>query len=79
MKTDKSRGAILMVIGVAALNVVYLWDIIVDKHDGLINIGLWAWAAIVIVNVAIIAILVKMVGREQQSGADGGGEQPDSS
>ncbi len=79
MKKDRAQGAILMVIGVAALNFVYLWDMIVGKHDGMINIGVWAWVAIVIANIAILASLVKMVGRKEHSGREGGGDQPDSS
>ena len=79
MKKDRSQGAILMVIGVTALNLVYLWDMFADKHDGMISIGPWAWVAIVIANIIIIASLVKMVGREQHPGREGGSEQQDSS
>ena len=68
-----------MVIGVAALNFVYLWDMIIDTHEGMISIGMLSWVAIVIANIAIIASLVKMVGLEQHAGRDGGSEQPDSS
>ena len=64
MKKDRSQGAILMVIGVAALNITYLWDMFADKHEGAIILGLWAWVAIVIANIAILASLVKMVGRK---------------
>ena len=64
MKKDRSQGAILMVIGVAALNFTYLWDMFADKHDGLINIGPLAWVLIVIANIVILASLVKMVGRK---------------
>ncbi len=53
-----------MVIGVAALNIVYLWDMFAGKHEGMINIGMWAWVAIVLANITIIASLVKMVGRK---------------
>ncbi len=53
-----------MVIGVAALNITYLWDMFADKHEGMINIGMWAWVAIVLANIVIIASLVKMVGRK---------------
>ena len=53
-----------MVIGVAALNLVYLWDMFADKHGGMINIGPWAWVAIVIANIIIIVSLIKMVGRK---------------
>ena len=71
MKKDRSQGAILMVIGVTALNLVYLWDLFADKHDGMISIGPWAWVAIVIANIIIIASLVKMVGLKQQFGHEG--------
>ena len=64
IKKDRSQGAILMVIGVTALNLVYLWDMFADKHDGMISIGPWAWVAIVIANIIIIISLVKMVGRK---------------
>lgn len=77
MKKDRSQGAILMVIGVTALNLVYLWDMFADKHDGMIMIGPWSWAAIVVANIIIIASLVKMVGRKQQFGHEG--DKPESS
>ncbi len=64
MKKDRSQGAILMVIGVAALNLIYLWDMFADKQEGLINIGVFSWVAIVIANIVIIASLVQMVGRK---------------
>ncbi len=79
MKKDRSQGAILMVIGVALLNITYLWDMFTDKHEGMIIIGPLAWVAIVIANIAIVASLVKMVGREQHPGREGGIVQPDSS
>ncbi len=64
MKKDRSQGAILMVIGVAALNITSLWDMFADKHEGMIDIGPLAWVAIVIANIAIIASLMTMAGRE---------------
>ena len=64
MKKDRSQGAILMVIGVAALNLVYLWDMFADKHEGYVYLGPWAWVAIVIANIIIIVSLMKMVGRK---------------
>ena len=79
MKMDRAKGAILMVIGVAALNFTYLWDMFADKHEGMINIGPLAWVLIVVSNIVIIASLVKMVGREQHAGRESGGDQPDSS
>ena len=53
-----------MVIGVAALNLVYLWDMFADKHGGYVYLGTWAWVAIVIANIIIIISLMKMVGRK---------------
>ncbi len=53
-----------MVIGVAALNITYLWDMFADKHEGMIDIGPLAWVVIVVANITIIASLVKMVGRK---------------
>ena len=79
MKKDRSQGAILMVIGVAALNFVYLWDMLIGKHEGWIYIGMWSWVAIVVANIVIVASLVKMVGREKHPGREGGGETADSS
>ena len=70
IKKDRSQGAILMVIGVAALNLVYLWDMFADKHEGMIIIGPWAWVAIVIANIIIIISLMKMVGRKEHSGSE---------
>ena len=64
MKKDRSQGAILMVIGVAALNLIYLWDMFAGKHDGFIYLGVWSWVAIVFANMIIIASLMKMVGRK---------------
>ncbi len=64
MKKDRSQGAILMVIGVAALNLVYLWDMFAEKHGGFVYIGAWSWVAIVIANTIIIISLMKMVGRK---------------
>ena len=79
MKKDRSQGAILMVIGVAALNFVYLWDMIIGKHDGMIYIGMWSWVAIAIANIVIVASLVKMVGREEHPGREGDDGAADSS
>ena len=64
MKLDRTQSAIIAAIGVAALNVVYLWDMFLDKQEGLINIGMLAWGGIVIANIVIIGLLVKMAGRE---------------
>ena len=64
MKKDRAQGAILMVIGVAVLNIVYLWDMFLGKQEGLIDIGMLAWGGIVIANIVIIGLLVKMAGRE---------------
>ena len=67
MKLDRTQSAIIAAIGVAALNVVYLWDMFLDKQEGLISIGMLAWGGIVIANIVIIGLLVKMAGREDGS------------
>ena len=79
MKKDRSQGAILMVSGVGALNFVYLWDMLIGKHEGWIYIGMWSWVAIVVANIVIVASLVKMVGREAHPRREGDGEAADSS
>ncbi len=64
MKLERTQGVIIMAIGVAALNVVYLWDMIVGTHEGMIYIGTFGWGGVVIANVAIVACLVAMARRE---------------
>ena len=39
MLKDKRLGLVLIIIGVLANNYVYLHDLILDKHEGLINLG----------------------------------------
>ena len=64
MKLDRTQSVIITAIGVAALNVVYLWDNIMGTHEWMIDIGPLAWGGIVIVNTAIIFGLVKLAGQE---------------
>ena len=55
MWKDRSIGAIVMVAGLALVNVVYLWDVLLGKHEGLIQLGWVAWVGIVIANLVGIA------------------------
>ena len=64
MKLDRTQSVIITAIGVAALNVVYLWDMILGTHEGMINIGPLGWGGIVIVNIAIIFCLGKLASQE---------------
>ena len=64
MKLDRTQSVIITAIGVAALNVVYLWDNIMGTHEWMIDIGPLAWGGIVIANIGIIVFLVKLANRE---------------
>ena len=45
MWKDRSIGAIVMIAGIVLVNVVYLWDVVLGKHEGLILLGGKAWVA----------------------------------
>ncbi len=65
MKLDQTKTAVITAFGVAALNVVYLWDIIIGTYvGGMIYIGMSNWVGIVIANLAIIACLVKLASKK---------------
>ena len=68
---NQSKGAVVMAVGVGALNLVYLWDLLLGKT---LMIGTWAWLGIVVANIVIVASLVMMVGGKGKSQGDGGGE-----
>jgi hypothetical protein len=53
MLKDKRLGLVLIVIGVLANNYVYLHDLILDKHEGLIDLGLKSWIGIVVTLIII--------------------------
>ncbi len=68
MRKDKRLGLVLIIIGVLANNYVYLHDLILDKHEGLINLGPNGWIGIV-VTLIIIAGGVGIFLRSQASRA----------
>ena len=68
MLKDKRLGLALIIIGVLANNYVYLHDLILDKHEGLINLGPYGWTGIV-VTLIIIAGGVGILLRSQASRA----------
>ena len=40
MLANRTLGLVLVIIGVLANNYVYLHDLVLDKHEGLIDLGL---------------------------------------
>ncbi len=55
MPKSKSLGLVLVIVGVLANNYVYLHDIFVDKHDGMIIVGMTSGVGIV---GALIVVLI---------------------
>ncbi len=47
MPKSKSLGLVLVIVGVLANNYVYLHDVILDKHEGMIYVGLTSGAGVV--------------------------------
>ncbi len=68
MLKDKRFGLVLIIIGVLANNYVYLHDLFLDKHEGLISLGQNGWIGIVI-TLIIIAGGVGILLRSQAGGA----------
>ncbi len=68
MFKDKRLGLVLIIIGVLANNYVYLHDLILDKHEGLIYLGPYGWIGLV-VTLIIIAGGVGILLRSQAGGA----------
>ncbi len=66
MLKDERLGLALIIIGVLANNYVYLHDLILDKHEGLINLGPNGWIGVV-VTLIIIAGGVGILLRSQTS------------
>ncbi len=71
MWKDRSIGAIVMVVGLALVNIAYLWDVLLAKHDGWISLGWKAWVAIAITNLVCIAGMAMTLA--QRSPPEGGG------
>ncbi len=66
MLKNKKLGLVLIIIGVLANNYVYLHDLILDKHEGLINLGPRGWIGIVVTGI-VIAIGMVILLRSQAS------------
>ncbi len=56
-------AAVMLFDAVALLNGVYLWDLIVDKHDGWILLGWKAYLGIAIANLGVIGALAWLFAR----------------
>ena len=68
MLKDKRLGLALIIVGVFANNYVYLHDLILDKHEGVILLGPIGWIGIVVTLIVIVGGLVILL-RSQASGA----------
>ena len=64
MHTNKRWGLVLVILGVLANNYVYVHDIIVDSHDGLIYLGWQAWVGIAVA-LAVVAVGIVLLVRPQ--------------
>ncbi len=75
---DKSRtwGLVVIIIGVLANNYVYLHDLILDRHEGMILLGWKAGIGIIVTLAVIIGGLVLLL-RSQTGGAVKAGETAD--
>ncbi len=67
MWRNRTFGAVVLALGAGLLNFVYLWDIMLRKHEGTIILGTRASLGIVIANIVIIAGLVMMTIRKSPS------------
>ncbi len=61
MWKNRSIGAFVMVAGLALVNIAYLWDVLLGKHEGAILLGGRAWVGIFIANIVLIGGMVMMI------------------
>lgn len=61
-------AVIVMIDALVLLNGAYLWDLIVDKHDGWILLGWKAYAAIALANAALIGAMAWLFARASRPG-----------
>ena len=75
---DKSRtwGLVVIIIGVLANNYIYLHDLILDRHEGMIFLG-WKSGIGLIVTLAVIFGGLVLLLRSQPGGAAKAGETAD--
>ena len=75
MWKDRNIGAIVMIAGFVLVNIAYLWDLLLVKHQGFIYLGWKAWIAIVIANlVGIAGMVMTLALRSPPEG--GGSDEP---
>ena len=67
MWRNRTFGAVVLALGAGLLNLIYLWDILLSKHEGTIILGTRASLGIVFANIVIIAGLVMMTIRKSPS------------
>ncbi|MEX2647423.1 MAG: hypothetical protein WD673_00260 [Alphaproteobacteria bacterium] len=56
-------AAVLVFDALLVLNGVYLWDLIVDKHDGWILLGWKAYVGIAVANLGVLGALAWLLAR----------------
>ncbi len=61
MWKNRTLGVLVMIAGVTLVNIVYLWDVLLGKHEGAILLGWHAWVAIVIANIVFVGGLVMTI------------------
>jgi hypothetical protein len=66
---SKKTALAAIIVGVLANNYIYLHDIVMQKHDGLIDLGTKSTIGIAI---AVIVILVGVIGLTKASSASAG-------
>ncbi len=75
MWKDRSIGAIVMIAGIALVNVVYLWDLLLAKQEGFIYLGTKAWVGIIIANIVLVGGMVMTIGARSRS-QSGSSDEP---
>ncbi len=66
MWKGRSIGAIVMIEGIVLVNFVYLWDVLLGKHEGLIYLGGKAWVGIFIANIVLVGGMVMTIAARSQ-------------
>ena len=60
MLKNNTLGLVLVILGVLANNYVYLHDLILDKHEGMIFVG-WQGGAAIIATLVVVAVGVIII------------------
>ena len=72
MLRDKRIGALIAVLGLLANNYVYLHDILMESHQGLIDLGSQSKAGVVVSFAVTLVGIAIMLRAPAKVGAEGG-------